>query len=54
MLTLLYYAKRLLTVPELVDAIIVNLSNSLKFNPRRRLRTENIIRRVYPGFIEVD
>jgi hypothetical protein len=53
-LTLLCYAKCPLTVPELVDGIAVELGDSPKFNPSRRLETADDIHGVCPGFIEVD
>ena len=54
MLTLLCSAKRPLTVPELVDGIAVELGDSPKFNPSRRLETVDAIHDVCPGFIEID
>ncbi|KEZ43579.1 hypothetical protein SAPIO_CDS4505 [Scedosporium apiospermum] len=54
MLTLLCYAKRPLTVPELRDAIAVDLSEPPQFKPGRRLKTVDAIRRICPEFIEVD
>ena len=53
-LTLLCFAKRPLTIPELIDAIAVELGDSPRFNPDRRLETMDEIHKVCPGFIEVD
>ncbi|KAK4450964.1 hypothetical protein QBC34DRAFT_493465 [Podospora aff. communis PSN243] len=53
-LTLLCCAKRPLTIPELIDCVAVELGESPGFNPDARLLDENEIRRICPGFIEVD
>ena len=53
-LTLLCTAKRPLTVEELIDGIAVELGDDPKFNEDSRLPNEQDIRRICPGFIEVD
>ncbi|KAM7182918.1 Ankyrin repeat-containing domain protein [Rhypophila sp. PSN 637] len=54
MLTLLCCAKRPLTVPELVDAIAVELGDRPIFNPDGRLGDVDAIHDVCPGLIEID
>jgi len=54
LLTLLCCAKRPLTVPELIDGIAVDLGDTPKFNPKRKLKDVGAIHKVCPGLIEVD
>ncbi|KAH6881080.1 hypothetical protein B0T10DRAFT_518795 [Thelonectria olida] len=54
MLTLLCCARRPLTVAELVDGIAVQLGDTPKFNPKRKLKNINAIQEVCPGFTELD
>lgn len=51
---LLCCSKRLLTVPELIDGIAVELGDLPKFNPKRKLKNVDVIHQVCPGLIEVD
>jgi len=53
-LTLLCYARRPLTVLELIDAVAVELGDHPRLNPDGRLLNEDEIRRTCPGLIEVD
>ncbi|KIW21484.1 hypothetical protein PV08_02064 [Exophiala spinifera] len=53
-LTLLCYAKRPLTVSELIDGIAVDLREPPTLNPKRKLKDINAIHKVCPGLIEVD
>jgi ankyrin repeat protein len=53
-LTLLCCAKRPLTLPELIEGVAVELGDDPRLNPDGRLPDEDEIRRVCPGFIEVD
>lgn len=41
-------------MPELVDAVVVELGDNPGFNQRRRLEGIDAIHEVCPGFIEVD
>ncbi|KAF4461453.1 hypothetical protein FALBO_11747 [Fusarium albosuccineum] len=54
MLTLLCCAKRPLTVAELIDGIAVQLSDTPRFNPKRKLKNIDAIQQVCPGFTELD
>ncbi|KAH6870903.1 ankyrin repeat-containing domain protein, partial [Thelonectria olida] len=54
MLTLLCCARRPLTVAELVDGIAVQLGDTPRFNPKRKLKNINAIQEVCPGFTELD
>lgn len=53
-LTLLCCAERPLTVPEVIDAVAVELGDSPKLNKRRRLGGVEAIHEVCPGFIVID
>ncbi|KAH6884132.1 hypothetical protein B0T10DRAFT_518181, partial [Thelonectria olida] len=54
MLTLLCCARRPLTVAELVDGIAVQLGDTPRFNPKRKLKNIDAIQEVCPGFTELD
>ncbi|KAF9871286.1 hypothetical protein CkaCkLH20_11207 [Colletotrichum karsti] len=54
MLTVLCCATRPLTVPELIDALAVDLSGTPKFDARRKLTDLDGLQEVCPGFIEID
>lgn len=54
MLTLLCTATRPLAVEELIDAIAVELGDDPRFNEDSRLMDKDDIRRICPGFIEMD
>ncbi|MBE3046638.1 ankyrin repeat domain-containing protein, partial [Candidatus Bathyarchaeota archaeon] len=53
MLTLLCCSKRPLSVSELVDAVAVELGQTPRYNPKRRLEDVNAIQEVCPGFTEL-
>jgi hypothetical protein len=53
-LSLLCTARRPLTVRELIDGIAVELGDHPRFNADSRLMNEEDIRRICPGFIELD
>jgi ankyrin repeat domain-containing protein 50 len=53
-LTILCYAKRLLTVLELIEGIAVELGDNLRLNLDSRLDNEDDIYRIYPGLIELN
>ncbi|KAK4155947.1 ankyrin repeat-containing domain protein [Chaetomidium leptoderma] len=53
-LVLLCTAKRPLKVEELIDGLAVKLGDNPRFNEDSRLRNEDDIRHICPGFIELD
>lgn len=53
-LTLLCCAKRPLTVPELIDAVALELGDTPRLNPDGRLFDEAEVLRICPGFVEID
>jgi len=54
MLTLLYFSFRALTVPQLGDAIAVNLNEPTYLDIQNRLQDKDDVRSIYPGLINVD
>ena len=52
-LTLLCFASRPLTVPELIDGVAMEINDPPRLNRRRRLRDANDIREICPGFIDI-
>lgn len=53
MLTLLCFASRPLTVPELIDGIAVDIGEPMGLNKNRRLEDYNDIHTICPGLIEI-
>ena len=53
-LTLLCFARRPLTVEELIDGVAVEIHNSIGLNRKRRLQNPNGIRDICGGFIGID
>ena len=53
-LTLLCFAERPLTLPELIDGIAVELDGPARLNRKRRLQDANDIREICLGLIDVD
>lgn len=52
-LTLLCFAARPLTVPELIDGIAVEIEGSIGLNPKNRLQDSNDIREICVGFVDI-
>ena len=52
-LTLLCFARRPLTVPELIEGVAVEINNSVGLNPKRRLQDFNGIRDICGSFINI-
>ena len=52
-LTLLCFAQRPLTVPELIEGVAVEIHNSVGLNPKRRLQDSNGIRDICGSFISI-
>src|SRR5271155_3781280 len=50
----LCFAKRPMTVREVIDRVVVELGDSPKVNLKRRLQDENDILQICPGFIDID
>ena len=53
-LTWLCFAKRPLTVKEVIDGIAIDLGNHPKFEPKRRLEDEYDILQICPGFLSIN
>jgi hypothetical protein len=53
-LTLLCFASRPLTVPELIGGIAVEIKNGVGLNRKRRLQDANDIHGICPGLIEIN
>jgi hypothetical protein len=53
-LTLLCFSSRPLTVPELIDAIAVDINEPTCLEVQNRLQDEDDIRSICPGLIDVD
>lgn len=53
-LALLWYVKRPLTVPEIIEGIAVELWDNPRLNVDRRLDDEDDLHRTCPGLIEID
>ncbi|KAL9045262.1 MAG: hypothetical protein Q9214_001672, partial [Letrouitia sp. 1 TL-2023] len=51
-LTLLCFARRPLTVPEVIDGIAVEIGEPAQFNHKRRLKDANAIREICIGLVE--
>ena len=52
-LTLLYFTVRLLTVPELIDSIAVEIKGSIGLNTKNRLQDSNDIREICISFVDI-